>query len=148
MTTTSELQLRVSKELNEMQVEHELEATTEDGTFAVDIMLREPRIVLEVEGPSHYTVNTGRRLGAPRPDGFCRLCVCLHLTIAAAAGSAVMRSRLLEAQGWHVIPIPFFQWNRAGTTDSHADYLWSLLPPSVAEARSSSATQQPAAAAA
>ena len=39
-----------------------------------------------------------------------------------------MRTRLLEARGWQVVAVPFFEWNHACEHDRQRDYLWSKLP--------------------
>ncbi len=46
------------------------------------------RIAIEVDDPSHFTVNTLEPLGHTR-----------------------LRDGLLSAMGWHVVSIPFFEWN-------------------------------------
>ena len=47
---------------------------------------------------------------------------------ACCTGSAAMRTRLLEARGWQVVAVPFFEWNQACERDRQLDYLWSKLP--------------------
>ncbi len=42
----------------------------------------------QVDGPAHYSYNTWK-----------------------AIGGTVMKRRLLELQGWTVVPIPFFEWD-------------------------------------
>ena len=66
----SDLHRKVSKALTGMGLEHECEVMTEDGLFSVDILLRASRIVVEVDGPSHYTFNTQQRLGEPARPAF------------------------------------------------------------------------------
>ena len=64
-TLISELHRRVSRALSSMGLQHECEVVTDDGLFSVDIMLRDERIIVEVDGPSHYTYNSQQRLGEP-----------------------------------------------------------------------------------
>ena len=52
--------------------------------------------------------------------------------IPHGTGSAAMRTRLLEARGWQVVAVPFFEWNQACERDRQLDYLWSKLPPHLA----------------
>ena len=42
----------------------------------------------KVDGPAHYSYNTWKSIGG-----------------------TVMKRRLLELQGWTVVPIPFFEWD-------------------------------------
>ena len=62
-TLISELHRRVSRALSNMGLQHECEVVTDDGLFSVDIMLRTEGIIVEVDGPSHYTYNSQQRLG-------------------------------------------------------------------------------------
>jgi hypothetical protein len=56
----------VSRALTTLGVPHEVEKLTDNGYFRIDIYLESPRgpVALEVDGPSHFTVNTLRPLGA------------------------------------------------------------------------------------
>jgi very-short-patch-repair endonuclease len=58
------------------------------------------RIALEFDGPSHFTRTTLEPLGH----------TCL-------------RDRLLSAMGWHVVSIPFFEWDRLHQTDQRDAYV-------------------------
>jgi hypothetical protein len=46
-------------------IEHHVELKTQDGFFSVDCAFKSGnrRIAIEVDGPSHFTVNTNRPLG-------------------------------------------------------------------------------------
>eukprot|EP00666_Eupelagonemidae_sp_cell4sb_P013749 gene13749-biopygen23710 len=44
-------------------------------------------VAIEVDGPSHYAAGSEVPLGA-----------------------TLLRRRLLEARGWRVVPIPYFDW--------------------------------------
>lgn len=57
------------------------------------------RIAIEVDGPHHFTANTLQPLG-----------------------ELLARQKLLEARGWAVISVPFFQWSKLAD-DSRAAYL-------------------------
>eukprot|EP00899_Mesostigma_viride_P000735 jgi/Mesvir1/10662/Mv13751-RA.1 len=63
---TSRLQVDVSSVLASIGAAHECEHVTDEG-FSVDIALVERRIAIEVNGPSHYVVATGRG-GSERED--------------------------------------------------------------------------------
>ena len=55
----------MSDVLTRMGVLHEAEALTEDGMFSLDIMLRQARVAVEVDGVHHFASNTQRPLGVP-----------------------------------------------------------------------------------
>jgi very-short-patch-repair endonuclease len=87
--TVSESQRQVGESLRRLGVSHKLEYITADGLFSIDLAVVDQRIALEFDGPSHFTRNTLEPLGHTR-----------------------LRNRLLSAMGWHVVPIPFFDWAR------------------------------------
>jgi very-short-patch-repair endonuclease len=58
------------------------------------------RIALEFDGPSHFTRNTLEPLGHTR-----------------------LRDRLLSAMGWHVVSIPFFEWDRLRQKEQRDAYV-------------------------
>jgi hypothetical protein len=87
--TVSKSQREVGESLRRLGVSHELEYITADGLFSIDLAVLDRRIALEFDGPSHFTRNTLEPLGHTR-----------------------LRNRLLSAMGWHVVPIPFFDWAR------------------------------------
>jgi very-short-patch-repair endonuclease len=87
--TVSNSQQEVRESLLRLGISHELEYTTADGLFNIDLAITDQRIALQFDGPSHFTTNTLEPLGHTR-----------------------LRDRLLSAMGWHVVSIPFFDWNR------------------------------------
>ena len=87
--TVSNSQREVGESLRRLGISHELEYTTADGLFRIDLAITDRRIALEFDGPSHFTTNTLEPLGHTR-----------------------LRDRLLSAMGWHVVSIPFFDWDR------------------------------------
>jgi very-short-patch-repair endonuclease len=87
--TVSKSQRQVGESLRRLGISHELEYTTADGLFSIDLAVVDRRIAIEFDGPSHFTVNTLEPLGHTR-----------------------LRDRLLSAMGWHVVSIPFFEWDR------------------------------------
>ena len=87
--TVSNGQREVGESLHRLGIRHELEYVTADGLFSIDLAIADRRIALEFDGPSHFTRNTLEPLGHTR-----------------------LRDRLLSAMGWHVVSIPFFEWDR------------------------------------
>ena len=87
--TVSKSQRQVGESLRRLGISHELEYTTADGLFSIDLAIVDRCIAIEVDGPSHLTVNTLEPLGHTR-----------------------LRDRLLSAMGWQVVSIPFFEWDR------------------------------------
>ena len=87
--TVSRGQREVGESLCRLGISHELEYITADGLFSIDLAIVNRRMALEFDGPSHFTTNTLEPLGHTR-----------------------LRDRLLSAMGWHVVPIPFFEWDK------------------------------------
>lgn len=85
--TISTFHSEVSHILSSMGVDHAIEHLTEDGLFSSDIALPKEHIAVEVDGPHHFTVNTFRPLA-----------------------NMFMRRALLEARGWRVASVAFYQW--------------------------------------
>jgi hypothetical protein len=81
-------QREVGESLHRLGISHVLEYITADGLFSIDLAIVDRRIALEFDGPSHFTTNTLEPLGHTR-----------------------LRDRLLCAMGWHVVSIPFFDWD-------------------------------------
>ncbi|KAK9818101.1 hypothetical protein WJX72_007196 [[Myrmecia] bisecta] len=84
----------VSRVLKEMGLDHDIEHVTQDQLFSVDISLKGEQVAIEADGPHHFTSNTRMPLGEMKA-----------------------RARLLNARGWQVISVPFFNWT--GHTDAH-----------------------------
>ena len=55
----------VSKALTALGVAHRSQATTDKGLFVVNILTSSPRVVIQVDGPAEFTLNTSRPLGEP-----------------------------------------------------------------------------------
>jgi hypothetical protein len=98
--TVSNGQREVGESLRRLGVSHELEYITADGLFSIDLAIVDRRIALEFDGPSHFTTNTLEPLGHTR-----------------------LRDRLLSAMGWHVVSIPFFEWDGLHQTDERDAYV-------------------------
>ena len=86
--TVSKGQREVGGSLHRLGIPHELEHLTADGLFSIDLAIVDRRIAIEFDGPLHFTRNTFEPLGHTR-----------------------LRDRLLSAMGWHVVSIPFFDWD-------------------------------------
>jgi hypothetical protein len=98
--TVSNGQREVGESLRRLGIPHELECITADGLFSIDLAVVDRRIALEFDGPSHFTRNTLEPLGHTR-----------------------LRDRLLSAMGWHVVSIPFFEWDRLHQTEQRDAYV-------------------------
>lgn len=72
--------------------------------YPVDMALPQYRIAVEADGPSHFAYNTKRALGATS-----------------------LKQRLLEALGWTVITVPFYEWNNYYSEESQYLYLCGKL---------------------
>ena len=99
-TLISLLHEKVSAALHEIGMNHEIEHLTDDGVFSVDIRMlssggapgrsSSSRLAIEVDGPTHFATNTREPLGP-----------------------TVWRRQMLEARGYCVISLPYFELNRA-----------------------------------
>ena len=87
--TVSKSQRQVGESLRRLGISYVLEYITADGLFSIDLAIVDRRIAIEFDGPTHFAT------GTLEPRGRTRL-----------------RDRLLSAMGWHVVPIPFFDWYR------------------------------------
>jgi very-short-patch-repair endonuclease len=87
--TVSNGHREVGESLRRLGISHELEYTTADGLFSIDLAIVDRHIAIEFDGPSHFTRSSLEPLGQTR-----------------------LRNRLLSAMGWHVVSIPFFEWDR------------------------------------
>ena len=102
--TVSNGQREVGESLRRLGILYELEYTTADKLFSIDLAIVDRRIALELDGPSHFTTNTLEPLGHIR-----------------------MRGRLLSAMGWHVVSIPCFEWSRLRQPFERDAYVLALL---------------------
>lgn len=75
-------------------MKYSTEVPVEDGTASVDIAFGfgsaargDFKVAIEVDGPSHYTINTLQHTGPTR-----------------------MRDHVIRAEGWIVVNIPFFEY--------------------------------------
>eukprot|EP00238_Polyblepharides_amylifera_P004557 CAMPEP_0196578292 /NCGR_PEP_ID=MMETSP1081-20130531/7211_1 /TAXON_ID=36882 /ORGANISM="Pyramimonas amylifera, Strain CCMP720" /LENGTH=548 /DNA_ID=CAMNT_0041897459 /DNA_START=389 /DNA_END=2035 /DNA_ORIENTATION=+ len=99
--TPSEFVDNVSKILMQMEVAHSVEVLTPSRYFSLDILLDGQKLVLECDGPTHFTRNSFRYLG-----------------------STTLRDEFLAAEGFSVVSIPYFDWQNLGScVDTKIGYL-------------------------
>jgi hypothetical protein len=98
--TVSNGQRDVGESLRRLGIPHELEYITADGLFSIDLAIVDRCTALEFDGPSHFTQNTLEPLGRTR-----------------------LRDLLLSAIGWHVVSIPFFEWDRLHRPEQRDAYV-------------------------
>ena len=96
---SSALHLDCAKHLKMLNISFENEK--EINHIIVDICIEQYKIVIEVNGPSHYID---------------------HEMI----GSTVFKNRLLLKMGWHVLHVPYYIWNKLNTPEK-LNYLTFLL---------------------
>ena len=125
-TQVSRLQRDVSHALfSGLGVPHTLEKRLPGGLASVDIAIEPPgegalKIAVEADGPRHFLRNRQRQ---PR-------------------GGTLLRNRLLAALGWHVVVIPYYDWEAAGGFDERVTYLRVALAPACPWLRPPAASQQ------
>jgi hypothetical protein len=98
--TVSNGQREVGESLRRLGIPHELEYLTADGLFSIDLAIVDRRIAIEFDGPSHFSSNTLEPLG-----------------------HSCLRDRLLSAMGWHVVSIPFFEWDKLHRSEQMDAYV-------------------------
>jgi hypothetical protein len=100
--TTSDLCRDVSGTLTRICREHIFEGFSDDGLFRVDCLISNGQIAIEVDGPQPFVE-----------------CV--------PKGSSLLRKRLLEARGFRVIVVPYYEWDGLRTDEDKQAYLIRLL---------------------
>jgi hypothetical protein len=111
--TVSIGQREVGESLHRLGISHALEYITADWPFSIDLAIVDRRIAVEFDGPSHFHTDT------LEPRGHTRL-----------------RNRLLSAMGWHVVSIPFFEWDRLHQPeqmDAYVKHRLRQVPPTPQE---------------
>jgi very-short-patch-repair endonuclease len=110
--TASHLQQQVFAALQQLpstmwQGELRMEALTPDGNFNIDIAAVTAagvQLAIEVDGPNHY-VSPGRKVDGPTQ----------------------FRNRMLAAQGYTVISVPYWEWDACKTAERQRQYLLDRL---------------------
>lgn len=72
--------------------------------YPVDLAIPQQRVAIEADGPSHLSRNTLRPLG-----------------------HTAFKHRLLKAQGWHVISVPWHEWDELIGAELKREYLQARL---------------------
>ena len=85
----SDLQREVAAALDAMGFGNEEEAAVEDGFFSVDVLIANQRVVIEVDGPSHFAANNP----------------------AKVLGPTMLRRRLLRLHGYTVVTVGYREWD-------------------------------------
>ena len=99
----SRLQGSVAAALRKLEVEFSEEVVlTDGGGYSADMLLLEGRSVVEVDGPTHFVQG---------PDGYL------------PSGSTVLKRRQLEALGYRVVSVPFWEWDCLRSGDEQLAYL-------------------------
>lgn len=88
----SKHQCDVAHVLSTLGVDHALNHITTDGLFCTDILVKGHHILIQVDGPPHWTTNTGQPIGK-----------------ACCSGSQSKYSVCLTV---HAKPIAGFRWNQ------------------------------------
>ena len=106
------MQQDVSNQLNSMGIVHLVEQQTDDGYFSLDIVISHLKVAIEVDGPYHYLLNW-----PPNPTG-----------------ATLLRRRLLRAQGWRMVSVPYFLWSYSSPEEQQLLLRERLLAVGVPEA--------------
>jgi very-short-patch-repair endonuclease len=111
-THTSALQHHVTHALRRLVSEDVLEEQVlEDSGFSVDMRLAGTRVVVEVDGPTHYLRDAAVEVG----QGW------------VVDGSTQFKHRTLTKLGWTVLQVPYFEWNALNGAQEQDRYLTTLL---------------------
>ena len=105
-THSSRLQRSVASVLDAVHPGFEEELVEPQTGYSIDIALRSSCIAIEVDGPSHFLHTRGEH----RPNG-----------------PTLLKRRLLEAVGWRLISVPFYEWDALNSLEAQRDYLQGAL---------------------
>eukprot|EP01023_Acetabularia_acetabulum_P030155 TRINITY_DN28389_c0_g1_i2.p1 TRINITY_DN28389_c0_g1~~TRINITY_DN28389_c0_g1_i2.p1 ORF type:complete len:683 (-),score=43.20 TRINITY_DN28389_c0_g1_i2:457-2436(-) len=97
--TISQFQIEVYQYFKQLNLNPQLEYRIYGWTMSLDICLLKYKIAVEVDGRTHF-----------RSDG--------KLT-----GSSACRDQMLQKMGWHVLNIPYFEWENLTTQIQKFKYL-------------------------
>ena len=126
-TQSSRLHMSVSQTLTEMSISHENEFVAA-GVLSVDIFIKGDVVVLqqedngknhngvviEVDGPVHYLrCGIGNETGGKRTT--------------KVKGEYLLKDRLLEKQGYKVLHVPYYDWDKLKNDEERMEYLMKLL---------------------
>eukprot|EP01024_Parvocaulis_polyphysoides_P044711 TRINITY_DN41381_c0_g2_i1.p1 TRINITY_DN41381_c0_g2~~TRINITY_DN41381_c0_g2_i1.p1 ORF type:complete len:360 (+),score=33.75 TRINITY_DN41381_c0_g2_i1:35-1081(+) len=99
ITTISQFQLQVFKYLNQLNLNPQLEYKIFGQSISLDICLKKYKIAIMIDGPYHF-----------RSDG-------------NLMGSSLCRNQMLKNLGWHVVNIPYFEWENLTSQIQKFEYL-------------------------
>ena len=102
-THPSQLQRSVAAAVSAVRAGFEQEAIEEQTGYSLDLALCASCIAIEVDGPFHFMRDP---LGKLWPSGPTRL-----------------KQRLLRAAGWHLINVPFYEWNALNGREEQRAYV-------------------------
>ncbi len=92
-TIVSKLHSEVSQVMGSLGVSHNIERITDDGLFSADILIEDDKVIVEVDGPHHFTVNTHQPLGE-----------CPALQVCLDQGACTLQLLLVGLSTCHVQP--------------------------------------------
>ena len=86
--------------MGSLGVSHNIERITDDGLFSADILIEDDKVIVEVDGPHHFTVNTHQPLGMQSHGGrvlhmnvssrvLCAVCCYMHALTMGVASPAL-----------------------------------------------------------
>jgi hypothetical protein len=131
---TSQLQRSLAELVREtvgdsVRVLEEQVLEQDGGGYSVDILITsssspcekrdEVKVVVEVDGPSHFLVDHG--------DADCHV----------MNGSSCLKQRLLTSSGWLVVRVPYYEWDSLQDKRAKSLYLRGILPASLTDRRTS-----------
>jgi len=100
----SRLQKDVAAILSEMQIEFVEEFIDERSGYSLDLLLRDKRTAIEVDGPSHFIVGT-------------------HIPL----GKTVMKHRHMQQLGFDLRILPYWEWDQLKGKEQKKEYIRRLL---------------------
>ena len=78
--------------------------------YPVDMALPSQKVVIEADGPTHFTCNTKNPLGATD-----------------------LKRRLLQKLGWNLVVVPYYEWSTHATQEEQFEYMSAKLEPILKE---------------
>jgi len=100
----SRLQKDVAAILAEMQIEFVEEFIDERSGYSLDLLLRDKRTAIEVDGPSHFIVGT-------------------HIPL----GKTLMKHRHMQQLGFDLRILPYWEWDQLKGKEQKKEYIRRLL---------------------
>ena len=104
----SGLQAAVGSVLAAIRPGFEEEYVEPETGYSLDLALPSSRLAIEVDGPSHFLLRDARGELVPN-------------------GRTLLKLRLLKAAGWHVLSVPFYEWERLRPGEEQRAYLEQRL---------------------